>query len=103
VLWEGVFWGGTSQRIVGYGSWRYKGRSGATASGLSWVWQSRRAYLALYVNGAEGGTSLARLYAPRLGQGQSRELQPVVRAADVDRRVREMVGKAGPGDFRFVT
>jgi hypothetical protein len=29
VVWEGKFWGGTDQRIIGYGSYHYKGRSGA--------------------------------------------------------------------------
>ena len=29
VLWEGPFWGGTQQHIIGYGSYHYKGRSGA--------------------------------------------------------------------------
>ncbi len=29
VLWEGPFWGGTQQHIIGYGSYHYRGRSGA--------------------------------------------------------------------------
>ena len=30
VLWEGKFWGGSDQRIIGYGAYRYTGRSGAS-------------------------------------------------------------------------
>ena len=28
-VWEGPFWGGTQQRIIGYGRYTYRGRSGA--------------------------------------------------------------------------
>ena len=53
-------------------------------------------YLSLYVNAAEGGQSLAKLYAPRLGKVKagSANLQ-FKRAADVDLDVlRELVTKA---------
>ena len=68
VLWEGVFWGGTQQRIIGYGSYRYKGRSGAEGEWFVVGLAAQKNYLSLYVSGAEGGTSLAKLYAPRLGK-----------------------------------
>lgn len=96
VLWEGVFWGGSNQHIIGYGSWRYTGRSGATGEWFIVGLAAQKNYLALYVNGAEGGTSLARLYAPRLGKVKagSSNLQ-FKRAADLDLDVlREMVARA---------
>lgn len=96
VLWEGKFWGGSQQRIIGYGSYRYKGRSGAEGEWFVVGLAVQKNYLSLYVNGAEDGTSLAKLYAPRLGKVKagSANLQ-FKRAVDVDLNVlREMVRRA---------
>jgi hypothetical protein len=96
VLWEGVFWGGSQQRIIGYGSYHYKGRGGAEGEWFVVGLAAQRNYLSLYVSGAEGGTSLAKLYAPRIGKVKagSANLQ-FKRAADVDLEVlKEMVAKA---------
>jgi hypothetical protein len=96
VLWEGKFWGGTQQRIIGYGSYRYKGRSGAEGEWFVVGLAAQKNYLSVYVSGAEGGTPLAKLYAPRLGKVKagSANLQ-FKRAADVDLDVlSEMVARA---------
>ena len=96
VLWEGKFWGGTQQRIIGYGSYRYKGRSGAEGEWFVIGLAAQKNYLSLYVSGAEDGTSLAKPYAPRLGKVKagSANLQ-FKRAADIDLDVlREMVARA---------
>ncbi len=96
VLWEGKFWGGTQQRIIGYGSYRYKGRSGAEGEWFVIGLAAQKNYLSLYVSGAEDGTSLAKTYAPRLGKVKagSANLQ-FKRAADIDLDVlREMVARA---------
>ena len=55
VLWEGVFWGGTQQRIIGYGSYRYKGRSGAEGEWFIVGLAAQKNYLSLYVNAAADG------------------------------------------------
>ncbi len=68
VLWEGVFWGGTSQSIIGYGSYRYKGRSGSEGEWFIVGLAAQKAHLSLYVSGAEDGQSLAKRYADRLGK-----------------------------------
>jgi hypothetical protein len=96
VLWEGVFWGGTTQAIIGYGAYRYKGRSGAEGEWFKVGLAAQKNYLSVYVNAAEGGQSLAKTYAPRLGKVKagSANLQ-FKRAADVDLDVlREMIGRA---------
>ena len=96
VLWEGVFWGGSQQRIIGYGSYRYKGRSGAEGEWFIIGLAAQKNYQSVYVTGAEGGTSLAKLYAPRLGKVKagSANLQ-FKRVADVDLDVLdEMVARA---------
>ena len=68
VLWEGVFWGGTTQNIIGYGSYHYKGRSGAEGEWFVVGLAVQKAHLSLYVSGAEEGQSLAKRYADRLGK-----------------------------------
>ena len=68
VLWEGVFWGGSNQHIIGYGSYRYKGRSGTEGEWFIVGLAAQKAHLSLYVSGAEDGKSLAKRYAERLGK-----------------------------------
>ena len=95
-LWEGVFWGGSSQHIIGYGSYRYKGRSGAEGEWFIVGLAAQKNYLSVYINAADDGQSLAKLYAPRLGKVKagSANLQ-FKRAADIDFDVlREMVARA---------
>jgi hypothetical protein len=95
-LWEGVFWGGSQQAIIGYGSYRYKGRSGAEGEWFIVGLASQKNHLSLYVNAADGGQSLPKVYAPRIGKAKagSGSLQ-FKRAADLDRAVlREMVERA---------
>jgi len=95
-LWEGVFWGGSSQHIIGYGSYRYKGRSGAEGEWFIVGLAAQKNYLSVYVNAADDGQSLAKVYAPRLGKVKagSANLQ-FKRAADIDFDVlREMVARA---------
>ena len=96
VLWDGAFWGGTQQRIIGYGSYRYKGRSGAEGEWFVVGLAAQKNYLSLYVNAADGSQSLAKAYGPRIGKAKagSGNLQ-FKRAADLDLAVlREMVSKA---------
>lgn len=68
VLWQGVFWGGTDQSIIGYGATvqsRPRGRS------VEWflVGLARQQnYLSLYVNAAEDGAYLSKTYGKRLGR-----------------------------------
>jgi Domain of unknown function (DU1801) len=96
VVWEGKFWGGTDQRIIGYGSYHYRGRSGAEGEWFVVGLAVQKNYLSLYVNAAEDGAYLGKLYAPRLGKVKagSANLQ-FKRAADLDLDVlRELVTRA---------
>lgn len=68
VLWEGPMWGGAEQRIIGYGAYRYEGRSGASGDWFVIGLAAQKAHLSLYVSGAEDGQYLAKRYADRLGK-----------------------------------
>jgi hypothetical protein len=95
-MWEGVFWGGSQQAIIGYGSYRYKGRSGAEGEWFIVGLAAQKNYLSLYVNAHDGGQSLVKTYAPRLGKvkASSANLQ-FKRAADLELGVlRELVTRA---------
>ena len=96
VLWEGKFWGGTQQHIIGYGAYRYKGRSGAEGEWFVVGLAAQKNYLSLYVNATVDGQYVGKVYAPRLGKVKagSANLQ-FKRAADLDLDVlRELVTAA---------
>lgn len=67
-VWEGPFWGGTQQRIIGYGRYIYRGRSGREGEWFIAGLASQKNYLSIYVSAAEDGVYLAKRYADRLGK-----------------------------------
>lgn len=67
VLWEGPMWGGSHQRIIGYGAMVQRQRT----RDVEWFvvgLAAQKAHLSLYVNAAEEGQYLARRFADRLGR-----------------------------------
>lgn len=96
VLWEGVFWGGTAQRIIGYGTYEYRGRSGASGEWFVVGLAAQKAHLSLYVNAARDGAYIGQAYAPRLGKVKAGKANITFkRAADLDLDVlRELVTAA---------
>jgi hypothetical protein len=68
VLWQGVFWGGTDQSIIGYGTIEQPRPKGRTAEWFLIGLARQKNYLSLYVNAAEDGAYLSRTYGPRLGR-----------------------------------
>ena len=68
VLWEGVFWGGTMQSIIGYGHIEQTGSSGKTVEWfLVGLARQKRNY-SIYVNAVVNNAYLAHSYADRLGK-----------------------------------
>lgn len=58
VLWEGVFWGGTEQRIIGYGDLVQRRSRGEPVEWFVVGLAAQKDHLSLYVNAVEdGGTS----------------------------------------------
>jgi hypothetical protein len=67
VLWEGPMWGGTHQRIIGYGAMVQQQRTGAVewfVVGLA----AQKNHLSLYVNAVDDGQYLVKRWADRLGR-----------------------------------
>ena len=68
VLWEGTMWGGTDQRIIGYGGFRQVNRSGDAVDWFVVGLAAQKAHLSLYVSATEDGQYLVKRYADRLGR-----------------------------------
>lgn len=66
VLWEGAMWGGTQQRIIGYGAYRHP--DGRDVDWFIVGLAVQKAHLSLYVSAAEDGQYLAKKWADRLGK-----------------------------------
>ena len=85
VLWDGVMWGGTYQRIIGYGSHQYVNRSGKSVDWFVIGLAAQKNYLSLYVNAADADGYILRRYAKRLGKVKIRSANATFkRAADID-------------------
>ena len=96
VLWEGPFWGGTQQHIIGYGSYHYRGRSGADGEWFVVGLAAQKKYFSVYVNAADDGMPLTQRYSSRLGNVKAaRSNLQVKHASDLDLDVlRELAARA---------
>lgn len=67
-LYEGKFWGGSHQEIIGYGRMRSQraGRSDVEWFGVGLALQKN--YFSVYVSAVEGGRYIAETYGPDLGK-----------------------------------
>ena len=68
VLWEGPMWGGTEQRIIGYGRFVQRNRDGSDVDWFVVGLAAQKAHLSLYVNAVEDGQYLVKRWADRLGK-----------------------------------
>lgn len=67
-LWEGVFWGGSEQRIIGYGDWSYTRSDGTHVEWFRVGLGLQKNHLSVYLNASEDGQYLAKKYGDRLGK-----------------------------------
>lgn len=68
VLWEGPMWGGTEQRIVGYGGVTQPRPRGASVEWFLVGLAMQQKHLSIYVNAAEDGEYLVKRRAADLGK-----------------------------------
>lgn len=68
VLWEGPMWGGTEQRIVGYGGISQPRPRGASVEWFLVGLAAQQQHLSVYVNAAEDGEYLVKRRAAELGK-----------------------------------
>ena len=67
VLWTGIFWGGSEQKIIGYGDLKYE-RKGKTVEWFVVGLALQKNYISLYVNAVEDNMYMAEKYASELGK-----------------------------------
>ena len=67
-MWEGIFWGGSEQQIIGYGNYSYQRSDKKQVEWFTVGLTRQKNYFSLYVNAVEGKTYLAEIYGPRLGK-----------------------------------
>lgn len=65
-IWEGIFWGGSEQSIIGYGEYDTKRKDGATWFMVGLAIQKN--HYSLYINAVEDNQYLVKKYAAELGK-----------------------------------
>lgn len=68
VMWEGRFWGGSDQSIIGYGEFSYTNSSGRDVHWFAVGLAAQKHYISVYVNAVDDGSYLLQQYAGRLGK-----------------------------------
>lgn len=68
VLWEGPMWGGTEQRIIGYGAFEQVNRSGTAVDWFVVGLAVQKSHLSVYVSAVEDGQYLVKRFADGLGK-----------------------------------
>lgn len=66
-LYEGTFWGGTEQEIIGYGRYDYERTDGTAVSWFVIGLAAQKRHLSLYVSAVEDGAYLSKTLGPSLG------------------------------------
>lgn len=96
VVWEGTFWGGTQQTILGYGDLVQERPGGASVEWFVVGLARQKSYFSLYVNATAGGRYLVADYAGKLGKAKVGSANVTFkRLADIDpETMGELVSRA---------
>lgn len=95
-VWEGVFWGGTEQHIIGYGDIVQPRPRGDDVEWFAVGLARQQSHFSIYVNAVDGGQYLLRQYEGRLGKVKLGSASIAIRnLADVDiEALTELVDRA---------
>jgi hypothetical protein len=69
-MWEGKFWGGSDQNIIGYGDYTYRRSDGNIVEWFIVGLAPQKNSLSVYVNAADGDGYLVEQYADKLGKAK---------------------------------
>jgi len=100
VMWEGKFWGGTDQRIIGYGDLTYSRPGKETVHWFIIGLAQQKDHISIYVSAADEDGYLVKKYQDRLGKVKvGSAVISVKKADDLDlKALRELVEAAA--DFK---
>lgn len=96
VLFEGTFWGGSEQEIIGYGAGDYTRPNGTTVDWFVVGLALQKNYISVYINAVEDRQYLSEKYGRDLGKvkvGKSSLSFASVDDIDLD-KLSDLVGKA---------
>jgi hypothetical protein len=68
VLWDGTLWGGTRQKIIGYGDYTINLSRGKKSEWFMVGLAIQKNYISIYVNAVEDGQYVAEKYRSQLGK-----------------------------------
>ncbi len=68
VLWEGIFWGGSEQTIIGYGDLNQTQSGGKKVEWFMIGLAIQKQYISIYVNAIEDGQYVSEKYRSMLGK-----------------------------------
>jgi hypothetical protein len=81
-LWQGVFWGGSDQTIIGYGDFSSTDSRGKSVDWFKVGLAAQKRHLSLYVNAADSDGYLVGKYADRLGKVKTGSASISFKSAD---------------------
>ncbi|MYF98629.1 DUF1801 domain-containing protein [Candidatus Poribacteria bacterium] len=67
-MWEGIFWGGSEQRIIGYGNFSYVRSDKKKVEWFLVGLTRQKNYFSVYINTVEGRRYLVEIYKDQLGK-----------------------------------
>lgn len=67
-VWEGKFWGGTDQNIIGYGDYTYVRSDRKTVEWFINGLAAQKKYISVYLNAVEDGEYVTEKYGPDVGK-----------------------------------
>ncbi len=70
VMWEGVFWGGTQQKIIGYGDLEFVGSNKKVTEWFIIGLSLQKKYMSIYVSAVDANGYLAENHKAALGKAK---------------------------------
>lgn len=70
VMWEGKFWGGTDQKIIGYGNITYTGSNKKEVEWFIVGLAAQKNYITLFVSAVENGEYVVQQYKNKVGKAK---------------------------------
>lgn len=67
-LWQGTFWGGSEQVIIGYGDMSFTAARGKTVAWFMVGLALQKQYISVYIHAVDGKQYVAEKYAKQLGK-----------------------------------
>lgn len=97
IMYEGKFWGGSDQKIIGYGEWSYTRSDKKEVKWFMVGLAKQKNYITVFVNAVEDNEYLAEKYKDELGKKVKVGKSSISFKSldDVDLRVLEQVVKKG--------